>query len=407
MLTKKELLRYKKSKGKIIPQFIDVNDILLNEYAEDLINIFLNAVDKKRKEIEDEISHLNTAYDLPVELQKGFTKLLFDKLEFKSTLGDETSVLRNKIFQKSSDYFNSKKPLDLDEYLESIAHEMQLPISDIKTQLYSDLPEFHVAVNFKAMAVREFLNFYNLSLIQGLLFYSAGIQIKIPIKEQAKLEIRYLLKQMRFFQLVANIQIVKDYYEIILDGPLSLFVHTQKYGLNLASFFPSLVLLTEWDLFAFIELSQSEWSKGELKLSHKNNLVSHYKNFSAFVPEEFKLFSDLFTKKNTEWNISLYLDEIFFDGLYYYFPDYEFKKCDRKVYIELFHPWHKKALIQRIHSLEKNNQSNLMLGVVKSLLKDKEIQVCVEQSQYFTDFGFIFREMPTVSQVSDLLKRFE
>ncbi|WP_186644436.1 DUF790 family protein [Fluviispira vulneris] len=407
MLTKKELLRYKKSKGKIIPQFIDINDIVLYEYAENLINIFLNAVDKKRKEIEDEVLHLNSAYELPVEVQKGFIKLLFDKIEFKSTLGDENSEFRKKIFQKSCEYFNSSKPLDIEEYYESIAHEMHLTIGEIKEHLYSDLPEFHVAVNFKVMPVSEFLNYYNLSLVQGLLFYSAGIHIRIPIKDHVKLEIRYLLKQMRFFQLVANIQIVNDHYEISLDGPLSLFVHTQKYGFNLASFFPSLVLLTEWELSVFVELGHSERCKGELNISHKNKLISHYKNFSAYVPEEFQLFSNLFTKKNTEWSISPYLDEIFFDGSHYFFPDFEFKRQDKKIYIELFHPWHKKALKQRIRNLEKNNQYNLILGAAKVLLKDKEIQACIDQSQYFTNFGFVFREMPTVSQVSELLKKFE
>ncbi|WP_161597551.1 DUF790 family protein [Fluviispira multicolorata] len=405
MLTKKELLLFKKNKGKIIPLFIDAKDPLLLEYAKDLIEVFLNSLGKKRRELEEEISHINSVYDYSNELQKGIVKLLFDRLEFKTSLGDEVIDFREVIFTKSCEYFNSNKNISYDSYIKSISEDINLFSEEIKLQLYSDLPEFHTATHFKSIQAKDLLNRYNLALSQGFLFHSSAIVIKIPIKENAKLEIRYLLKQIRFFQLVANIQITDDFYEIVLDGPLSLFMHTQKYGFNLASFFPSLVLLSQWEISADIQLGRTERSKGVLNLSYESPLVSHYKNFSAYSPDEFKMFAELFRKKNGEWNIELYLDEIFYDGNNYFFPDYEFTAQNKKVFLELFHPWHKTALKQRIVSIEKKKISGFIIGVSKALLKDIELQKLMEDSNYFKENGFIFREMPTVSQVSDILNR--
>ena len=54
--------------------------------------------------------------------------------------------------------------------------------------------------------------------------------------------------------------------------------------------------MPQWELSAQIEIGKESRKSGELNLSHKTGLLSHYKNYSAYIPEEFKLFGESFVK---------------------------------------------------------------------------------------------------------------
>jgi predicted nuclease of restriction endonuclease-like RecB superfamily len=194
----------------------------------------------------------------------------------------------------------------------------------------------------------------------------------------------------------------EDCIKIILDGPLSLFLHTHKYGLNLASFFPNLIFLKRWEIKANIEIGKSSRKKGVLTLNQHDPLFSHYKSYSSYTPEDFLLFEKLFLEQSTTWKIISDFEDILFDGQNYFFPDYMFIFQEKKVYLELFHLWHKRAFIQRIQNLENQSQ-HLLIGVSKLLLKDLEIKSLLENNSKFESKLFVFREIPTYSQVIEKL----
>ncbi len=272
--------------------------------------------------------------------------------------------------------------------------------------MYSDLPEFNKVTKFKEISPKSLINRYNVALVQGFLFYCEHVKINIPIIDTAKGDLRYLLKQIKFFQLSVQINKNADYVEILLDGPLSLFLHTQKYGFNLAAFFPALILLKKWEIEAKIEIGKLAKQQGILNLNQKSPLVSHYKLYSSYVPEEFLMFENLFLEKEIEWKIFSECDEILFDGKNYFFPDYNFINNKKSIYLELFHPWHKQAIKQRIQYFENEHPYHLIIGVSKVLLKDNEIKSMIESASFFKNKGFIFREMPTVDQVIEKLSSY-
>lgn len=76
MLTKKELLNYKKSKGKIIPTFINPDDPLLNEFSETLVSYFSTCHGLNRENIEQAVEQIITTFTIDPVVQKGLLKLL-------------------------------------------------------------------------------------------------------------------------------------------------------------------------------------------------------------------------------------------------------------------------------------------------------------------------------------------
>ena len=102
------------------------------------------------------------------------------------------------------------------------------------------------------MTAEELLHRYNCAQVQGLLLRSESLMLTLPESGPAKL--RQLLKYLRFNELLAKIvrDTKKNSKTLILkiDGPLSLFVQTQKYGLNLANFFAAVLLQPKWKIDA-------------------------------------------------------------------------------------------------------------------------------------------------------------
>lgn len=408
MLTKKNLLNYKKSKGYILPKFISAKDTELLNFAAECINILANSIGLTKSELEAQIEELCATFDeIDVLLKNGLCKLLIDRLEFENLYSGDINNLRQEIFNTANQFLKETETFTLAEYLAQVTQKIKLPVVEAQALLYSDLPEHNKVTFFKSIDSKALLDRYNLALVQGLLFYSESVTLEISEKDCVKSDLRFLFRHLKFYQLVPFIQKENGKIKLQFDGPISLFLHTQKYGLNLAAFFPVIALLPNWQLQAKIEISNSIRQQGVLCLSQDSQLVSHYRNYSAYIPEEFKIFTEQFRVKSKCWVIDDENDEFLFDGGTYFFPDYKFLGSTKNVYLELFHTWHKKALVQRLSNLKITSTFNYMLGVAKVLLKDPEIAEALALSESFKNNGFIFREIPTVNQVIEVLHKFE
>ena len=88
------------------------------------------------------------------------------------------------------------------------------------------------------------------------------------------------------------------------------------------------------------------------------------------------------------------------------FPDYLLThNSGKKVQVEIFHTWHSAPLLQRLQQLDSQNSVPLILGVKNSLLKNEELIKKLESSTYFSNFGFYFREVPTVTKLMLVLDK--
>lgn len=406
MLTKKELLNYKKYKGKIKPIFIDIHDEQLSLFCQNMLEIYNNSIGNSKIVLEEEVKNLSSVVDIDIKIKNGLIKLLNDRLEFDSNETSDISDFRESIFTESNLYIQSDKSLNLENYKNNISNYSKISFQDIYDKIYSDLPNYNKIFKFKEINAIEILRKYNISLVQGLLFHTEKIKIKIPTKDVHKSDLRYVLRKLKFFQLENKISKDNDSLIFDIDGPLSLFVQNQKYGFNLASFFPTITLLKNWEIEAEVFLGKSEKQKGILNLDNKNFIPRYDFNYSSYIPEELEFFEKLFIEKSIDWKIINECDDFLFDGNEFFFPDYKLVNLSKSIYLEVFHKWHKSSLIRRLKNIEDMNNINLIIAVSKNLLKDTEINKAITSSKIFKQHGFLFREMPTVNQVLEKLSSF-
>ena len=401
MLTK-NLILYKISGNKIQPSFVDAGDAALLSTAEELLAVFKSAEGQTRTELAEASKPIIDAAPFSAIIARGLEKLLLDRTEFDTAIDEKRIDFRQKLFAQTGALLQNRPDADYEKYCREIEQQFQQPAETLAADLYADLPEFQRVIKFKPFSPERLLHRYNVAQVQALLLRCSELEIRLGDSDAASL--RQLFKYLRFRQLLATIR--KDDsgdFLITVDGPLSLFYKTQKYGMNLALFFPAVLHQPKWRVAAQIRFK----NRGEhtLTIDENSGLQPYAHQFLAYVPEEIQFFQDLFLKKVKAWQIEPAGNFVPLAGEFYCFPDFLLTHHSRqKIALELFHPWHASHLTARLQQLENAEKPLLILGVAKALLKDPLVAGAVESSPYFARFGFVFREMPTINKLTPLLE---
>jgi predicted nuclease of restriction endonuclease-like RecB superfamily len=410
MLTK-DLLRLKIVSGCVRPQFIDCSNPELLELAEQLLECY------QMNEGESlSLEEINAATEMVLrsyrdeKLSRGLNKVILDRCKFSSPDDFDYQASRREVFAASAKALQTM-PADAEpETLMKIARaSLRRQTCDfIDAGIYSDLPGNENLIRTPALFKREVLERYNCALVQSLLLYSDSLEIIAEDPEPAKM--RKMFKYLKFFRLLAKISSVpgcrrfKDApskLKIVIDGPVSLFENTQKYGLQLACFFPAMLELDKWKLKCTVKYRDKEL---KLNLDESSALVSHYRNFSSYVPGEIAMFHRLFKSKVSDWHISGNTPLFQADKHELIFPDLSFTgENGVTIHLELFHRWHSTSLLERLEFCDSHPELPLIIGVDRALYKKPEIKARIDGSTCFARSGFLFRDFPGVDNVRKLL----
>ncbi len=411
MLTK-DLLRYKTQNGQIYPQFVKPTDTKLLAIAEQLIAVFEKSPDKPRATLLETSKHIVDSTPGAPIVKRGLEKLLLDRTEFDTAPNEELIAFRQKLFTETSRLLSQEQFENHADYqrkvLGKMAEEPLLEVAptekDLAAKLYADLPSCQPVLAFKTLSAEHLLHRYNTAQVQGLLLHSDTLTLKLTDAMTA--ELRQLFKYLRFNQLLSTIRKEEELYQISVDGPLNLFYKTKRYGMNLANFFVAVLHQPRWELTAEIQFrnKQPRNSGWRLSLDESCGIKPISQQFLAYIPEDIQLFQTMLQNKTDDWQIHPGSQFIPLRGDLYCFPDYQLvHKSGVETAIELFHPWHQGHLIARLNTLAEQMDVSLILGVSKELEKKPLIAEALAASAYFSQFGFIFRDVPTIRTLLPIL----
>ena len=146
-------------------------------------------------------------------------------------------------------------------------------------------------------------------------------RVHVAIRHEPPERYRQLLRLVKFHRLICEIERTgDDCYLLHLDGPLSLFSATQKYGLQLALFLPAVLLCRDFEVKA--ELAWGAQRKPKtFALTPADGLVSHLPDTGTYVPPELGMFVELFRKRVEDWEIAEET-EVFPLGDGFWVPDF-------------------------------------------------------------------------------------
>ena len=372
---------------------MQANDPKLLGLARNLIDVYRRGVNQCRGEIETIANGFVTTYP-DLKIAKGLNKLLLDRTDFVSPDKMDFSGRRSKILSRSS------ASLGDDSAETPGAFRLRVLGGNNNTSLYADLPINDRLTKFKELFPKQLLERYNVALVQGLLFSANNLTVRT--RERKAENLRRPFKFLKFFRLLARIfRDDEQTLRIEISGPMSILDSARKYGLQLASFFPALCHLTDWQLVCDV-MAKKRLCK--LQLDHTGGLVSHYRNFSAYVPEEVMMFANHFKETVQDWSMTPKTPFIKLDGPEFMFPDFTLVNASGKeVYLELFHRWHRGNLIPRLRFCIENPNQPILLGIDRQLFSD-DVKALLAPGVLPTSRYFTFSEYPTVGKVLNCLK---
>ncbi|MBP9706361.1 MAG: DUF790 family protein [Oligoflexales bacterium] len=396
MLTK-DHINTRRRGDKLFPVFLDSENPDLLAHSEILLKVFSESKGLKIVQLNEKI---NRTLTLEPKILNGLSKLLFDCCEYEES-GPELLEYRWNVFHTANRLLKEKKFELLSEFQQALSQEIQQPIIQAQEKIYSDHPDYRIVRSFKTLQTIELLNRYNVAQVQGLLLYAHKLELKLLAPEIGQL--RYLLRQLRFHQLLADIHHnpVTKSTELTISGPLSLFERNQIYGLKMANFLPHILNFSKWELTAQLNFQNKALT---LKLDEKLGLKSHYPNHSSHIPEETYACMNTFNEQSKDVELKLNEEIINLGNENCCFPDLILKdSCNgKKIYIELFHPWHQGQALKRIQQVEATQRSDYKIGLDKKIIKNKELKDKIETSPWFAQHGFLYSVFPLVKHLQSL-----
>jgi hypothetical protein len=136
--------------------------------------------------------------------------------------------------------------------------------------MYADRQGAQLLEGLEEPLPEELIARYNVAQVQGVLYAARELVVDLGEGADARLVFHYV----KLLGLIYALEPTPSGYRLRLDGPLSIFGATRKYGLRLARFLPGLLLTSPWSLSATVE-----WKDREAYLeldSETSGLESHY-----------------------------------------------------------------------------------------------------------------------------------
>ncbi len=365
------LIRVRLESGHIGPSFIATDSRRYLERAQLIIDMTNKAVESgaTRGELFRHLEEEVVGCGVDHRLSRGLVKVVMDRCLFDVKSPLEPQQLRARLFSMGPVARRTGPDARPDAAMcfRELARELGCEPTDVERGLFADLKENQVILQSLVQEPLDLIHRYNVSLVQGLLLHATAVEIRLP--RAAPGEARLLFRHVKFRQLMHRIRLEGDTCRIILDGPLSLVRLSTRYGMQLAQFFPALLLQSgEWEMEASLRWKRR---KRILLLSSQLGLKSHLEPRGVWMSREEEWFQERFRALSSEWVLERGGDLADLAGEAVLVPDFTFRKGNRVAYLEVVGHWRRGYLARRVELLKKHGAPNLLLAVSRNLLGDK------------------------------------
>ncbi|MCH9657987.1 DUF790 family protein, partial [archaeon] len=289
--------------------------------------------------------------------------------------------------------------------------------------MWSDKDENLILTQFDIINTKDLILWYNLSLFQTLLFRCTRLEFCV----KGGLHWKQVLRNVKKYGLMYNLEYYSenapddDSVNCTLEGPLSLFKMTDRYGTSMAKLLPSIVSTPTWKINGSIVKKTDDGPKiYSFELSHesakeflRSTIESPYHNDDDYVYDSStesafaKRFHQYFDQSDKfGWKISREPDPLIADGKAM-IPDFLFERFGRKVYFEIVGFWTKDYLERKAAKLkvlfhdDENNKNIDLLVAVNSDLACSQIET-ISKDKIFT-----FQKDVSIKPILEYLKKID
>jgi predicted nuclease of restriction endonuclease-like RecB superfamily len=367
------------SRGRLVPHQLSKSDPRALEVAEELCEVYAEHVGGLRSRLEEELAVREEELGPRLDPRRGFriVRALSKLLEERATWGTPTAAdpytIRTRIFELAAALPEPPAAESgllgaptRDDVLSRVAAETG--IEDPAALMYADRQGAQLLEGFEEPSPEDLVARYNVAQVQGVLYAARELVVDLGGGADARLVFHYV----KLLGLIYALEPTPGGYRLRLDGPLSIFGSTRKYGLRLAKFLPGLLLTSPWKLSATVE-----WKTRDTILeldSETSGLETHYvgpksEHEADPVREAFVRAWER-AKDTGGWELATGTDILSFPELKTALvPDFTLERAGERVHLEVLGFWSERNLVERVALLrEARKRGNRVLVAVSEKL---------------------------------------
>ncbi|MCY3772965.1 MAG: DUF790 family protein [Gemmatimonadetes bacterium] len=378
-----DLLRVRFRKDEIHLPYIDELDRDHLGVAETLIRIFERHEGGTRQELDEELTD-TTGAGTGFLFHRGLSKLLKDRCTFASASPVDPVELRRRIFEGAAAAYRDTEQVRIDReaILTEAAKSAAIGAEAVEGAFYADLRAAERLESFKPCKAEWLLSRYNVALAQAVLLRASELDLYIEGESPARY--RDLFRKMKFFRLLHEIrQTGPGEYHIRIDGPMSLFKSSQRYGLQIAQFLPAVLHCAHWRVAASVVWGARR-RKGVFRLTPETGLKPIGPTAGQWVPEEVVWLEERFARLNSVWRIAAGTDVVDLGGQGVLVPEYVFTHppTGTRVYLDFLGYWRSGGVRTRLDLLSRYGPPNMILAISAELGVDEEASTDIPGEVY-------------------------
>ena len=268
-------------RGRLVPHRLSPDDGRVLDVAGELCDLYAAHVGSPRSQLERELTLREEDLGPGLDARRGFrivralSKLLEERASWSAPTETDPYTLRTRVFELAAAL--PEPPAEEAGLLEAPTREdvlsqvaLETGVGDPASSMYADRQGAQLLGEFDRPAPDELVRRYNVAQIQGVLYAARDLTVDLGEDSDARLVFHYV----KFLGLIYELEPLSTGYRLHLDGPLSIFGATRKYGLRLAQFLPGLLLTSPWKLSANVD-----WKGRDAVLeldSETTGLETHY-----------------------------------------------------------------------------------------------------------------------------------
>jgi predicted nuclease of restriction endonuclease-like RecB superfamily len=269
------------NRGRLVPHKLPPDDTRVLDVAEVICDLYAGHVGSPRSRLERELTAMEEDLGPGLDPRRGFrivralAKLLEERAGWSSPTESDPYTLRTRIFELAAAL--PEPPAAERGLLETPTREdvlsqvaVETGVVDPAASMYADRQGAQLLGDFERPSPGDLVRRYNVAQIQGVLYSAKELVVDLGEGADARLVFHYV----KTLGLIYDLEPLSRGHRLRLDGPLSIFGGTRRYGLRLAKFLPGLLLTSPWKLSANVD-----WKGRDTVLeldSETAGLDSHY-----------------------------------------------------------------------------------------------------------------------------------
>lgn len=325
------------------------------------------------------------------KLLRGLTHLVEARSEFTAASGTEPELVRRAVFShaaRSRQALDAGERLSRDVVLQEVSGELGLSPDELERALYADLRSAQRLERCRLSSPAALVDDYELSQVQAILLRAVSIQAEV--RGATPDAYRELFRKLKFRQLLCRTTRLDGGYRLEIDGPLSLFGATTKYGLELSLSLPALLSCGKLRLKA-----ELLWGKRRERLTFEQTFQAEAQASPGAAVRDEVLELQQALSRIVPWHAELSetLLDLSEQGGGVLVPDLELSRPtlegEGRVLIELLGFWSREAVFRRIDAAARRLAQPMLFVVSSRLRVSEELLDEVESASLYVYKGKI------------------